>query len=364
MSSFEPAVSPSVAQTWLDAMKKVGVPAKTRALVEMTLGQTDHVALATFVTELGRAITSADPQNQVRDVMMRQRVDNVFENAKQSYVLPDGSQTRAAPHFRHAAGSSGAMFGNSDGATPSQVRDHLRKLFAAHQQLTPAISKAITLAVYGRASLGQIRQLTQALIQFGELPATVARNNSAKTPEEQVRMLQWDHGIGLDCGGYTQNAFVEVQNASRSKLGLDPKVTNENMQYLQGNPRFKNIGDPKNARPGDVIVLADDPDGAGHVVLVRNQRAVSTKEAAQWVDPLDLGVPFALPGHSLRLLEVDSSFGAGKLGDLAGGVQRHRWIFNETTRQFAILKGTDLDVQPDGQVYGGHPFGGIFRVKD
>ncbi len=306
------------------------------------------------------ATKAADPDAAVRDVVMRKRVDQAFARASGSYVLPDGATAAAAPHFRIKDGFSGPAVTRGGSASSEAVRDHLRKLAKASGALTPELARVITNASYGRATPKEVQQLTQMLIDSGELKKTAVRHPELKKPEEQVRMLQWDHGLGLDCGGYTQNAFVETQGASRKQLGLDPKVTNENMQHLSHNPRFAKVGGVAAARPGDVFVLGKDKDETGHVVLVRDQRELSAAERKSASGLAD----FAAPGEKVRLLEVDSSFGAGEEGALTGGVQRAQWLFNEKTRAFAILRDGVVFPQPAGTVYGGHPFVGIFRAKE
>jgi hypothetical protein len=146
---------------------------------------------------------------------------------------------------------------------------------------------------------------------------------------------------------------------------LKPKPGDENMQHLRGNNRFVKVKDPEKSEPGDVFVLAKDKDGAGHVVIVRDRREATATERATWDDPGG----FAGSGQKVQIFEVDSSYGAGSTGDLNGGVQRRIWLYNENTHRWATTvldsAGTlKVRMAPADEVYAGHPFEGIYRLKD
>jgi hypothetical protein len=357
----------------LKFMQEKGVPQKTRELFEKTYNQTDPKQQSAFLHRVNYSFLAADPKATIKSTVLQQRIDNYFEASAQTYKLPDGSTVKSRSHFRITDGMSGAAI-SSDGATSSEVKQHVTKLIQDHNKsvndpskqikLDGEMKEAIRYAAYGRATPEQLQKVTQALIETGELEKTKTRHPGI-SDSDAVRMLQFDHGVGLDCGGYTQQVFLDTQNKSRSEAGLKPKPGDENMQHLSTNKHFSQVKDLTKAQPADVFVLGKDSDDTGHVVIVRDRHEATAAEQKDWEDPGS----FVGSGHKIQVFEVDSSYGAGSSGDLNGGVQRRVWLYNENTKLWAttvVDSSGKLNIQPkpSGEVYAGHPFEGIYRLKE
>jgi hypothetical protein len=187
----------------------------------------------------------------------------------------------------------------------------------------------------GRGTPDEIHALTQALID--QQPPGIPLLNTAAPiwQPNDVRKLMHNHAIGIDCAGYVQQAYLRATGRTRAQLGFAPDLTNEGLFGLpqKGFAKFSAVAD---LRPGDIIVFNAPPhsDQPGHRTIVFDQR-VATDDDTSAISAADGGPAFAA-GGTLRVLEMDSSYGSGGYyGD--GGVQREKWIFNETSQKWAYL---------------------------
>jgi hypothetical protein len=100
---------------------------------------------------------------------------------------------------------------------------------------------------------------------------------------------------------------------------------------MPGNGFFRKVA-PAEARSGDVIVLSPQ-GGSGHKVIVYDRHEPSPGSDLHARISKELG---SKPGARIVVLEVDSAWGAdGK--PFEGGVTRHVWAYDESTKRWATL---------------------------
>ncbi|HET6268384.1 MAG TPA: hypothetical protein VFG11_11750, partial [Acidobacteriota bacterium] len=250
--------------------------------------------------------------------------------------------------------------------TGGEVQDDLTNLIQTRDKKdwNDAMKSAVHNVANGRPTAADIKMVTDALIKSGQFEVA-QKAHPGLSDSETIRMMQWDHGVGIDCAGYVQEAFLAANGGTRADYRLDPDPMNENLSSLKGNPNFTQVK-PENVKPGDLIIL-DPPkkNDVGHTVLVRDHHVASKNELK---DLHDSG-HFAKPGDVIHLYEVDASFGAGKTGDLNGGLQRKTWVYNETTGKWGQLAPypsipPSLEmVESDRSGPYDHPMNGIFHPK-
>jgi hypothetical protein len=214
----------------------------------------------------------------------------------------------------------------------------------------------------GRANPEQIAKVTQALIDAGRLPA-VARGGETGLGA-RIRQMMFDHGIGLDCAGYVQQAFLFARGIGRSAAGFRSALTED----LSGLARrgFERVS-VDDVRPGDLFILKPQPslDAAthnfGHTAIVRDVHDATEGELAMLLGAGGKAAALAASG-SLRAIVLDSAWGCG--GDpQRGGVQQRvwfqdkasgRWLWrDEDGRSFAAPAGHPYD----------HPLDGVYRPR-
>jgi hypothetical protein len=326
-------------------LKDAGVPAGQRDEIRDDLSKRAGAAFDRGAKEVEAALASATPKQSVKDLVTRWRIDRYFEAANISYDV-GGKSVQARPFFRITGGHNGDA---------EKIKSRLAKETGRRDKI---FSAAAHKAAYGRATPAQIKLLTDVLIQKGKLD-DIRHQHPGLDEGDLVKKLQWEYGIGMDCAGYTQQAFLAVHGGSRKQYGFDPKIGNENLYDLKGNKAFKKVS-PENARAGDLLILGPPPDDdAGHTVLIRDRREASFAERAAWSDPSS----FASASDQVHVVEVDSSFGAGPSGALdTGGVQRRTWLYNESTKKWAAVESGRIVPSTDTGPYD-HPMQGIYQPK-
>jgi hypothetical protein len=206
----------------------------------------------------------------------------------------------------------------------------------------------------GRCSPDEVRRVTQALIDRGFLPAW-----STETPDvaSRIRKMMFDHGIGIDCAGFTQQDFLASRGLRRSETGLKPEMLQEDLTQL-GHQGFTRT-DIDHARPGDILVLeAPQSDQPGHTALVYDRREATPDEAALLRRESGFGT------GRITAFVLDSSWGSdatfGK-----GGVQRQTWWHDEGSGLWAVVAtdqaGRAVDVWR--KLYRDHDPVGAYRLS-
>jgi len=292
------------------------------------------------------ATTALDPATlaAARDAAMTAKIDAYFNKAAAEYSVttPSGEKiaVKVPPQFRMVGGYN-------DSATKGLTT-----------ALGPAWSKKLENEINrvqtGRGSPEDVAKVTTALIARGHLGPVDAKDAPAS-----IQALQWKYGVGVDCAGYVQRAFLAIRGKSngetdRKAMGLAAKTTDEGFFGIASNPKFKNVG-IASARPGDIMTLgAPKDEKVGHVVLVRSNKLLAPNEASA------MGLKSSGP---YRAIDVDSSWGAGEVGK-GGGVQRRTWIYDEGSKTWSSWDPASKKLTPstDSGPYN-HPFTGIYRPK-
>ena len=265
----------------------------------------------------------------VKDAQVRARMDGCRDKASGPYRVGD-QQVAASPMFR---------------MTPHVIpRALVKELHAIGKQAGLTEGQIGALKV-GQGSSASLVKMTQALIDAGKLPSDPADLAG------RIKTMQWTYGIGMDCAGYAKEA---LRAAHGRELGF----------YGAGIESFRDLDGKRSdtfarvriaqARPGDLITLDPSPGGTyGHnVVVYDNKLADATQRAALGATYGASMAAFLTSPGPHRVLQVDSSWGAGTEGNLVGGYRRDTWIYDESTKRWAsFAPGTlppQLVVSADG----------------
>ena len=268
---------------------------------------------------------------------IRKRLDDYFDKANHEYKTDIGTKVKARSQFRI---SNGGTISSEDAKT--KVRKALAGKSCGISNLL------IHNAAYGRAKPSEVAKITQCLIDAGELAKLRAQNTSL-TDERLIRLLQREFGMGIDCGGYVQFAFIFAYTGSdndtttiRNNLGLKEKRGDENLGSLPAK-HFEKI-DKLNAQTGDMIIMTPraNDDGSMHTVII----AEHTKS-----------------GDVHKYL-VDSSWGF-MYGDIASGISRRTFEFDTSTSEWSDIhpiSGSKVFTNSIGP-YKNHPIKGVYRAR-
>jgi hypothetical protein len=212
----------------------------------------------------------------------------------------------------------------------------------------------------GRGSPEAIHAVTQALIDQGRLPPA-----SAGTLDARVRTMMFNHGIGVDCAGYVQQAYLRVMHLDRAAAHFTR--TDDDLSTL-GARGYTRITDLTSVRPGDLVLLGPPPGlrgEPGHRAIVYEQHLASAEELDELRGHGRAGAKMAAAGP-VRIVQVDSSWGSG--GDpLAGGVRRETWWHSDASGAWGWLMPHDPEGPASLETAStpiAHPFAppfGIFR---
>jgi hypothetical protein len=211
----------------------------------------------------------------------------------------------------------------------------------------------------GRGTPEQVRMLTQALIDGHKLPPP----DGKQTPAQRVRQMMCDYGLGFDCAGYVQQAFLAARGLTRAQAGFAPSVSDEGLFAPAASGRFSRVA-PQNARPGDVIVLAPPKGEAyGHRLVVYERHDMQPMEPRDWhgrVEDME-----TLRSGRISVFHVDSSWGSGA-DPQKGGVERLTWIYDATSNRWGRVHADNLvRFTYSGLPYDGfHPLVGVYHYPE
>jgi hypothetical protein len=261
------------------------------------------------------------------------------------YHTPQGNITVATPFHM-------STYVDAEQKKYLTERGHIAELqrVAASVHIDPP---ALVRVQSGRGTPEEIHRLTQAVID--------AQPKGTPMTWMAIRQLMWNRCIGIDCAGYTQQAYLRATGRSATEAGFHSLV-NENLSGLERRG-FAPVPSLSEVRSGDILVLGPPEKGEpGHRVLVYDQRLATTDDLRTLLGTR-AGQSFAL-GGPVRVLELDSSYGAGGEPE-RGGVQRQTWLHNEATGQWAreVLDGENgsrLVVRPS---LCDHPLEGFYRRR-
>ena len=120
----------------------------------------------------------------------------------------------------------------------------------------------------------------------------------------RVRQMMADHGVGLDCAGYVQQAFLATHQMTRAQAGLRPRLEDEDLSGLSW--RGMRSVPIDRVRPGDLVIFR--PPSArdfGHTAIVYEREQATDGELRR----LHAEAPDATgfrPGHVTKI-RLDSA---------------------------------------------------------
>ena len=267
---------------------------------------------------------------------LRARIDDYFAAAEVEYTLPSGGSVKARSQFTY-----------SKRPGLNELRSKLeRTLGGAFERKHPG---AIHYTVYGRPRLEQLAAVTQGLIDAGKFEA-VRQAHPSMTDVQVVRRMQLDFGVGIDCAGYVQLAFIHAFMGSdadsptvRRSLGLKEKRGDERLESLPPS-HFKKVS-LADVETGDLLVLdprAKARDRAMHTVII---------------------VEHTVSGDEHTFIG-DASWGTEGYGHDAGGIQRRTLMHDAATGEWWDIHPLTGADEPRNSVgpYGKHKLKGFFRA--
>lgn len=289
-----------------------------------------------------RVLARPNPESQ-----LRARLDRFYSEMRAPYLV-GGREVRVTPHFATLHGLGGTR--------QIAALAKIRKLVGAEkfQALGPKPARATST----RGSASDVHKTVQAMIEAGGL-----RAYGSMPAAQAIRRLMWDHDIGLDCRGYAGQAFLYSRgvgelSADKQRFGLDPS------QFVMPNPAFRKVGIAQ-ARAGDWVHLAADKQGRDHNVIVRSNTTHKFEGPRLMVSGVQVPRAFAADGWppgatpSLRVMELDASWGAGSRGD-HGGVERQVWIHNEKSGMWGYWRRGELQISAGPYA---HALEGVYRPR-
>ena len=289
--------------------------------------------------------TRAEPVRirEARDVETQRRLDAMMTASQGPYRTPDGKVLRVGIPFRMT---------NPYEAQKITVPQHMADLAAAAKN-AHLPTETLNRIECGRGTPEEIRALTQSLLDHQ--PAGKAWDKTA------VQSLMFDHGIGIDCAGYVQQAYLLATGTTRLQANLGGATTED----LSGLARkgFSRIDDGSDVRPGDVVVLGpkhpEDPRDVGHRTIVFDQRLATAADMHGLVQSSEPAAREFSVGGPIRVFEVDSSWGSGGNPEI-GGVKRETWLYNESTKLWGYRDWQDGTFTTGRAPYD-HPLDGFYR---
>jgi hypothetical protein len=275
-----------------------------------------------------------------QDTATQKRMNAFLETAMPTYHLPaekgrPSVDVKVATPFQMVS-KTVAPPGTTDDTTVRFVAHEARvketdpelKAIGASVGLPPGTVDAIKA---GRGTPRQVQTITQALLDANKLPLA----KQGEPIDVRVRRMMSDYGVGFDCAGYTQQAFLAAHATTRAQAGFDPHIMNENLSNLSSR-HFSSVA-PEDARAGDVIVLGPrDPSSSepGHRLIVFDRHDATPEEVHRYCTK---GAGATLAAHGpVTVLVVDSSFGASA-NPAQGGVQRQTWLYDPVSGRWGTV---------------------------
>jgi hypothetical protein len=315
--------------------------------VKAATSNTPHMMLAMGV--------KGPDEDTARDAPIQQRLDAFIASATPTFHTKDGDVKVGIPFRmmpsaqlmadRHPESQPFIRQEQTARANAGELQQVGKDLGLSQEQLADVAS--------GRGTPEDIARVTQALIDRGKLPPGDPSQVGAR-----VRTMMCNYGVGLDCAGYVQQAFLASRGVSRSEMGLR-SVLRENLTGLASHG-FTRLPQSSTPRAGDLFILKP-PQGetTGHTMIVRGSRTATAVEAQ--------GLAMVKPEwgtrdpSTLQRIELDSSWGNGA-NPQAGGVGRQIFWHDTARDQWLRQTGTSSWViDPADKIYYQHPIDGFYR---
>ena len=290
--------------------------ARLAAHVERQPTSSEYLAFLANVGSVANVANVAGVANDdaLRDAAIQRKLDAVRDAFSGPYVVA-GAAVSARPMFRmttHVVSAAMARAVDTLGA-----RAGVRAPFESR---------------VGQGRPQDLVKITQALIDDGRLP------DGPGDLATRIRRMQWDHGIGVDCAGYSKQALAACSARA-------PKM------HAAGSESFRDVDGGRDgtfakvplakARPGDLITLdSSEPGGWGHnVVVYSHVTADAAKKAMLCGLTRDsVLIDFLSSPGPHHVFEVDSSWGAGTEGAECGGYRRDTWLYDASTKTWGSFE--------------------------
>jgi hypothetical protein len=304
-----------------------------------------------------KGVTYIEPDRAPSPTDVQMRMDRFREAATPTFraeghdvTVPIAFRMTVDPDWvRHQPLSAGGY-----AAQERIVQNNDRELRAAAAKL--GLLAEVPRLHQGRATPEVVRRVTQELIDQGRLPDACP---GAPTLQLRIRMMMCDHGIGMDCAGYTGQTFLASRGLHRAQTKLGP-IDQENLSNLEGKG-FASVPIGR-ALPGDLVSFESLKRGQpGHRAIVYDHRDATHEE---------LKALRLLPGFGrgrITVLVLDSSWGSGS-AFAAGGVQRRTFWHSEESGRWAERSVAGdapaaFAVRERDELYADHRLVGAYRHR-
>ena len=285
---------------------------------------------------------------------MQSNIDAFRDRATPTFHTPDAGPDGVSVHIPFRMALTPKFMARHDPAAQPYIdqelvaRGNAGELSAVARGLGLSAPEIKDLAS-GRGTPENIQRVTQTLIDQGKLPPGLPSDVGPR-----IRSMMCNYGIGLDCAGYVQQAFLASRGISRSQTSLRP-ASDENLSGL-GARGFKSVPLGQ-ARAGDLFIMRP-PRGedVGHTTIIRDSRMATPEEAAAL--PRQNGAWGHPSASTLQRLELDSSWGNGANAQ-AGGAMRQVFWHDSASDKWLHQAGNAWIVE--STPYFSHPIDGIYR---
>lgn len=330
----------------------------------------DAEAYATAARSMGVSPIAPNPVlealgalHHARDAAMQQRLDGFRAQATPTYRTPVGDVRVATPFWL-------------DGYAVHPDKQEELRITCKALKLNATETRVLQ---DGRGTPAQVQRVTQALIDAYGLAG-----HTGQSIDERIRRTMFDHGIGMDCAGYTAQAFLASRGIDRAHSQLASVSPSSDPLSNLANRGFARVALDA-ARPGDIVVL--DPrmgERYGHCAIVyaarqatdadkqflrdaaelawRDAKAHEASDSAAYRDSLARynTVVQAAATANLRVLVVDSSWGSDHDAHW-GGVERRMWWHDPLEGPWVSTNRAGVPL-PSATPYD-HPVNGVYRPR-
>ena len=223
------------------------------------------------------------PQPSARDAQVQRGLDAFRMSLTGWYHTPSGDV---------AAGTPFIMRPGYDEQRALLARPENRAVLQDAARHAGLSTEALARVECGRGTPGEIHALAQALVD--------ARPAGKVWRPGAVEKLMFESGIGIDCAGYVQQAYLHATGRTRAQAGFDT-VMNESLSGL-AHRGYERVGALAGVRAGDLIVLSPMPGergDPGHRAIVYDQR-LATADDMRTLLATSKGQAFAVGGPDPR----------------------------------------------------------------
>ncbi|MDP9150473.1 MAG: hypothetical protein M3O36_11115 [Myxococcota bacterium] len=286
-----------------------------------------------------------------RDALTKQRLDSFRRSMTGVYHRPlvgDDLHWDALGDMHVAAPFTMARHFDDQAKTIVKNKDLVSRA-AARAHLSPAVLIRVQ---EGRGTPSEICALTQSLID-----AVSEQHPEMEWSPATIREWMFNCGIGIDCAGYAQQAYLAASGLTRSGARF-ASIAYESLSGLEQRG-FRKLASVADVRAGDIVSLSSHERGeVGHRAIVYDQHVASASDMRALL-AWGAGAQAFAVGGPIRVLQLDSSWGCGGSSH-RGGVKRETFWHNESTGKWAHQAPSDRPFAASPDLYG-EKLDGFFR---